>query len=80
MGVFFELLGWVGSYCFLFSYYMLIGGRWTSNQPVYHWYNIIGSVLFVANGAYYSAWAVLFINFVWGVIACFGLYKSVSAK
>ena len=76
MSVFFELLGWIGSFCFLLAYCMLIRGKWQSDQPIYHWYNIAGSVLFVANGAYYSAWAVLFINLAWGVIACYGLHRA----
>jgi hypothetical protein len=79
MSVFFETLGWIGTFCFLWSYYMLIRGKWRSDQPVYNWYNIGGSIFFVVNGAYYSAWAVIFINFVWGVIACYGLYKSLKA-
>lgn len=74
--IFFEGLGWAGTFCFLYSYYMLIVEKWNSQQPIYHWYNIIGSFLFVINGAYYAAWAVIFINFAWGVIACYGLYKS----
>ena len=78
MSLFFELLGWVGSFCFLFSYYNLIKGKWNADQPVYHWYNIAGGALFVANAAYYAAWAVLFINLAWGIIACFGLYKSIK--
>lgn len=76
MNIFFESLGWIGTFCFLFSYYKLIKGIWRSNQSIYHWYNIVGSALFVANGAYYLAWAVIFINFAWGCIACYGLYKS----
>ncbi len=75
MSFFFELLGWIGSFCFLFAYYMLIRGKWHSDQIKYHWCNIVGSTLFVTNGVYYSAWAVMFVNFVWGVIACYGLYK-----
>ena len=76
MSIFFESLGWVGSFCFLYSYYMLIMRKWNSYQRIYHWYNIVGSLLFVANGAFYLAWAVIFINFAWGCIACFGLYNT----
>ncbi|OWW25321.1 hypothetical protein B4Q04_12370 [Zobellia sp. OII3] len=75
MSVYFEILGWVGTFCFLFSYYMLIQGKWLSHQPIYHWFNIAGSALFIANGAFYSAWAVVFVNLAWGGIACYGLYK-----
>ena len=78
MALFFEILGWIGSFCFLIAYYKLIKGRWNAHHPVYHWYNIAGAILFVANAAYYAAWALLFINFAWGVIACLGLYKSLK--
>ncbi|WP_419212058.1 CBU_0592 family membrane protein [Maribacter sp. X9] len=76
MNTFFETLGWIGSFCFIFSYYMLIQKKWKSTQPIYHWYNIVGSILFVVNGTHYSAWAIIFINFAWGCIACYGLYMS----
>jgi hypothetical protein len=79
MKIFFEALGWAGSFCFLFSYYMLITKEWDSGQRIYHWYNIIGSFLFVANGTYYLAWSVIFINFAWGCIACYGLYDTYRA-
>ena len=80
MGIFFESLGWAGSFCFLFAFYMLIVKKWTTDNRIYHWYNIAGSLLFVTNGAYYLAWAVIFINFAWGCIACFGLYKTYKKK
>ena len=80
MKVFFESLGWLGTFCFLWSYFMLIQGKWQATQKIFHWYNIIGSVLFVINGLYYSAWAVVFINFVWGIINCYGLYKTTFSK
>lgn len=76
MNIFFEALGWAGSFCFLFAYYKLITREWNTLQRNYHWYNIVGSFLFVANGAYYFAWSVIFINFTWGCIACFGLYNT----
>ncbi|MEX0360200.1 CBU_0592 family membrane protein [Flagellimonas sp.] len=75
MNVFFESLGWVGTFCFLWSYYMLISKKWRSDQPIYHWFNIAGSILFVINGTHHSAWAVVFINLAWGMIACYGLIK-----
>lgn len=76
MDVFFECLGWVGSFCFLWAYYKLINKKWRSDQSIYHWFNIVGSLLFIINGAYYSAWAVIFINVAWGFIACYGLFKE----
>lgn len=78
MNIIFETLGWIGSICFIFSYYMLINKKWTSTQSIYHWFNIIGSLLFVLNGAFYSAWAVIFINLAWGCIAIYGLYLSLK--
>ncbi|TRZ41970.1 CBU_0592 family membrane protein [Robertkochia solimangrovi] len=80
MNIFFETLGWIGSFCFLLAYYKLITGKWNSHQTEYHVYNIIGSLLFVLNGAYYTAWAVLFINLAWGIIAGYGLYKDWKVK
>lgn len=80
MSLFFEALGWLGSFCFLLAYYRLIRGQWQSNETKYHWFNIAGGALFVANGAYYSAWAVLFINLAWGFIAVFGLVMALRKK
>ncbi|MAU15180.1 MAG: hypothetical protein CMH46_06520 [Muricauda sp.] len=79
MAVFFETLGWLGTFCFLFSYFMLIKKKWSSHQSIYHWFNILGSVFFIMNGAYYSAWSVIFVNFAWGCIAVYGLMKDQGA-
>ena len=76
MGLFFEALGWIGSFYFLFAFYMMTVNKWTTGNRIYHWYNIVGSLLFVATGTYYLAWSVIFINFSWGAIACFGLYNT----
>ncbi|MBC7000786.1 hypothetical protein [Cytophaga sp. FL35] len=76
MAIFFESLGWLGTCAFLLSYYMLIKEKWMSTQPIYHWFNISGSVLFILNGLYYGAWAVVFVNLAWGCIAFYGLIKS----
>lgn len=80
MNLLFEGLGWLGSICFLLAYYMLIRGKWRSDQAVYHWFNLVGGIFFVANGAYYSAWAVIFINLAWGLIACYGLFLALGKK
>lgn len=78
MSIFFESLGWAGAFCFLFSYYMLIRGKWRSDQARYHWFNIAGGALFVANGTFHGAWAVIFINLAWGLIALYGLLLTMG--
>jgi uncharacterized membrane protein required for colicin V production len=76
MAFLYELLGWLGSVFFLSAYYNLVAKNWSSTTTTYHIFNIIGAFCFVINGIYYTAWAVVFINITWGLIACYGLCIS----
>ncbi len=80
MAFIYESLGWLGSGFFLYSYYKLILKKWKSTAFTYHIFNILGAFCFVLNGIFYAAWAVVFINATWGLIACYGLYQSMRRK
>ncbi len=71
-----ELIGWIGAVFFLVAYYLLITKKWTSDQKVYHVFNILGGLLLSINTVYFQVWAAAAINAIWGFIAVYGLLKS----
>ncbi|GAB4426191.1 MAG: hypothetical protein OHK0039_44120 [Bacteroidia bacterium] len=68
----FEGLGWLGATFFIIAYARLVQGRWRPNQPIYHFFNLAGSALLVANTLYHRAWAAVCVNLIWGLIALYG--------
>jgi len=80
--IFIDIAGWIGAIIFLIAYYHIVVRKWTTDRPIYHWFNILGGALLTINTVYFSAWAAAFINFVWACIAIIGLIntKRIKAK
>ncbi|MFC3417843.1 CBU_0592 family membrane protein [Algoriphagus hitonicola] len=76
MKIWMDLLGWLGAFCFLVSYGLLIGGKWKSNDLKYHLANVLGAVLLCINTWYDSSFPSVMINAIWGLIAVYGIKKS----
>ena len=74
--IFIEVIGWIGALFFLIAYGLIVGKKWSTDQSIYHIFNILGGVLLTINTIYSSAWAAAFINFAWGGIALIGLIKA----
>lgn len=70
-----QVMGWSGTVLFIIAYIFLNNGRWTVQTPVYHVFNILGSILLVINTVYDASWAAMFANLFWGLIAIYGLFK-----
>ncbi len=70
-----QTLGWSGTTLFIIAYMLLNMGRWTVRTNMYHIFNILGSILLVANTIYDASWAATFANLFWGLVAIYGLVK-----
>ncbi|UII22846.1 CBU_0592 family membrane protein [Fulvivirga ligni] len=78
--IFFEALGWLSAFFFLYAYFNLVRGKWQGDDMIYHTFNFVGCILLVINTIYYYAWAATFINVAWGGIALYGMVKRKVGK
>lgn len=75
-----DLAGWLGAFCFLVSYFLLITKVWKSTSVIYHLFNILGGLLLTVNTLYDVSYPSAFINFTWALIAFYGLYSDYLKK
>jgi hypothetical protein len=66
-------LGWLGAFCFLVSYYLMVIKKWKPTSFKYHFANLLGAVLLVVNTLYDSSFPSVFINGCWVGIALLGI-------
>ncbi|WP_416377787.1 CBU_0592 family membrane protein [Algoriphagus sp. D3-2-R+10] len=71
----FQIIGWLGAFFFILSYFLLARGIWKQEQPRYHLFNLIGAICLVINALHFSDPANLAVNGVWAGIALMALYK-----
>ncbi|REG92046.1 CBU_0592 family membrane protein [Algoriphagus antarcticus] len=71
----FQIIGWLGAFLFIFSYFLLARGIWKQEQPRYHVFNLLGAICLVINALHFSDPANVAVNGVWAGIAIMALYK-----
>ena len=78
--ILFDVLGWLGAFLFLISYFLLIIKKWKPTSVAFHATNILGG-LFVGSSALYDhSHPSAFINFAWALIAVYGMYTDQFSK
>lgn len=70
------MLGWLGAFLFLLSYFLLIIQQWKSTSFLFHLFNILGGLLVGASALYDMSYPAAFINIVWVLIAIYGMYND----
>lgn len=65
----------VGAVLILLAYYFLSSGAITAKSPIYQILNLVGVLGIGLEVLLAGAWASLFLNFSWGVIALFALVQ-----
>lgn len=74
-----EIIGWLGAVAILGSYGLLSARKIKSDSYTYQNANIIGGILLTIYSCAKSAFASMFINFIWvfiGIAAIWGIRKA----
>ncbi len=79
MDIFFEVVGWVGTVFILAGYFLLSVGR-IPNGRIYQWFNLVGAIGLLINGAIHGAWPSVILNVVWIAIAVFALIQLLRKR
>lgn len=79
MEIVFEVIGWTGTVLLISAYFLLSIGRIT-NGRVYQWFNLIGALGLLINGAVHGAWPSVILNVVWTGIGVFALIQLVRKR
>ncbi|HCI05439.1 MAG: hypothetical protein UX26_C0037G0009 [Parcubacteria group bacterium GW2011_GWC1_45_9] len=78
--MFFETLGWFGSFLIILAYYLLQTDKIEETDFKYQTINILGALMLGVNAYYKTAWAILTLQAVWILIGVMGILKSKSAR
>ena len=76
----FQLIGYLGAFLFILSYYLLSIGKLTAQRPVYQLMNIFGALFLIINALNLSDMPTLLVNGVWFMIGLFSLMNMLNSK
>ena len=65
----------IGALMVLASYAAAQTGRWSTDDPVYLWLNMIGSTILAVLAAISSNWGFLLLEGVWAIVTAKSLLK-----
>ena len=77
LGLFMEIVGWIGAVLILAGYGLLTAGKVTAKSVSYQVMNVVGALGFIANSAWNGAWPSTVLNIIWvgiGVVALIGIF------
>ena len=75
-----EILGWVGSVEILLAYGLNSYQKIRSDSAWFYLLNLTGGILLIVYSVYKAAWANMFVNVVWVLIALIAVFKLLPAK
>jgi hypothetical protein len=75
-----NILGIMGTFCFLGAYYMLQSEKWAHNAKPYLWANFSGAVLLLASLMIDWNLPAFLLEAAWGLISMWGLFKLYKAR
>lgn len=73
-----DIIGWIGSILVVAAYGLNSYQKIKSDSLSFLLMNLVGAISLIIYGYYYSAFANIFINVVWVIIAVPGLIKFYS--
>jgi hypothetical protein len=65
----------IGALMVLSAYAAAQTGRWSTDDPVYLWLNLIGSAILATLAAISSNWGFLLLEGVWAIVTAESLLK-----
>jgi len=68
-----DIAGWLAAVLLLAAYWLISTKRVEGDSTGYQSLNIVGSILLMANTAYYGAYPSAFVNLVWLGIALYAI-------
>ncbi len=71
-----DLLGWLGAGLILLGYFLVSTKRDKATGLRYQLINLIGGVALIINAYFRNAFAFVFLNFVWVIIAVKILFEK----
>ncbi|MEO5808670.1 MAG: hypothetical protein ABIR51_01085 [Sphingomicrobium sp.] len=77
LGLWMEVVGWIGGALILTAYGMLTAGKLDAKSPAYQWMNVVGAAGFIANSSWNGAWPSAVLNIIWvgiGVVALIRIF------
>jgi hypothetical protein len=80
MNLLVEILGWVGSVEILLAYGLNSYQKIRSDSWGFYLLNLTGGLLLIVYTIYKEAWANMFVNLVWVVIALAAIIKLSQTK
>ena len=75
-----HVIGFVGTFLVLGSYFLLSAGRIKSASFAYQGANLLGAALLTLYAVLLAAWAAIALNAVWGLIALVALARVVRPR
>ena len=82
LGLFMEIVGWIGAVLILAGYGLLTAGKVTAKSISYQLLNVIGAAGFIANSGWNGAWPSAILNIIWvgiGVVALWQISRRRSS-
>jgi lipid-A-disaccharide synthase-like uncharacterized protein len=70
----YTILGWIGALSYITAYFLVSTKKIQADKPLFHWLNITGGLLMVANALSQSDYPNVFVNSAWAVIGFLALY------
>jgi hypothetical protein len=70
-----EILSWIGAFILILSYLLLSINKLSSKSVIYHFMNLIGSIIFILFSISKNANASIFINSIFALIALITIIK-----
>lgn len=64
-GVYFDMMGWLGTFFYILAYLLLTLRKIKSHQKIYHLMNVFGALGLIANALHLRDMPSLVVNIVW---------------
>lgn len=68
-----DIAGWIAAGLLLAAYWLISTKRVEGDSLAYQSLNVVGSILLMANTAYYGAYPSAFVNLIWLGIALYAI-------
>jgi hypothetical protein len=75
MELFFQIVGWLGTFLIIFAYFSISSGRLNATSKKYQLLNLIGAIFVGLNVFHQNAWPAFTLQIVWAIIAIISLVK-----
>jgi hypothetical protein len=67
-------LGWIGTFSYLFAYFLLSINKLKVHQKIYHVLNIFGAIGLTYNALFLNDYPNVIVNIVWAIIALCAIF------